>query len=88
MHKHTIPGHIYLIEGHNCIKLGWTKDVQRRLKELSRWPGELKVLKTVTGTMAKELKIHKILGRGYRRLSKEWYPVEIEEEAKLLMDIL
>lgn len=70
------------------MKLGWTKNVQRRLKELQRWPGELEIIRTVEGTMAKELKIHKELGRMFKRLSKEWYPVEIESTALILMEIL
>lgn len=90
-HKYTIPGTVYLLMSHApdgnpiAIKVGWSKNVQKRIKQIERWKGEIKLLMAVPGTMAQEMRIHRDLGRTYPRLSKEWYGLEARQLAMSLV---
>jgi len=91
MHKNTVPGTIYLLMSYSydgqpsSIKLGWTKNLRKRIKQISRWPGEIELLASVPGTIATEQKIHKELRMTGHRFSYEWYSIELKDIAIDLM---
>jgi hypothetical protein len=74
-------GLIYLFESNlGVLKLGFTKNVNQRLKGLQRWDGELSVIDVVKGTIRKEKNIHKILHATGDYYGEEWYPISRKEE--------
>jgi len=66
---------IYLIqEDHSQhIKLGYSKDVTRRISELRRHCGKLKVLKIVSGSLQQEKNLHRKLAPFRVPNTNEWY---------------
>ena len=74
-------GLIYLFESNlGVLKLGFTKNVNQRLKGLQRWDGELSVIDVVKGTIRGEKNIHKILHATGDYYGEEWYPTSRKEE--------
>jgi hypothetical protein len=67
-------GFVYFIQGEcgGAIKIGYSKNVSQRLKELQTgYPDVLKVIKMIHGNEAREALIHEELA-GYR-LNGEWF---------------
>lgn len=67
-------GFVYFIQGEcgGAIKIGYSKNVTQRLKELQTgYPDILKVIKIIPGNEAREALIHEELA-GYR-LNGEWF---------------
>ncbi len=81
-------GYIYLFEGVNILKLGYSTDVQVRLKSLSRWDGELELVATKKGNINKEKSLHRTLHLTGDCFGDEWYPSYRKNEILRLMDII
>ena len=81
------PGFIYLLEGSNCLKLGYSTNVEQRLKTLNRWIDELELVATVKGTIGTEKALHSTLHKTGDCLGEEWYPVYRKHEILGLMDV-
>lgn len=67
-------GFVYLIQGerHSPVKVGYSANVKRRLRELQRYnPAELHVLDVIPGTESVERDLHKRLAP--YRLHHEWF---------------
>lgn len=79
-------GYIYLFEGSNVLKLGYTKNVLSRLKQLSRWQGELELVASVISTIDKEKSLHQTLHLTGDYFGDEWYPLYRKNEILQLMD--
>jgi predicted transcriptional regulator len=80
-------GYIYLFEGINVLKLGFSTDVETRLKTLSRWEDELEIIAKKKGTITKEKSIHSILHQTGDYFGDEWYPLYRKHEILQLMDV-
>jgi hypothetical protein len=78
-------GYIYLLEGSNALKLGYSTNVSQRLKALNRWKGELDIVAKVKGTINKEKTLHSILHNTGDYLGDEWYPVYRKHEILALL---
>jgi hypothetical protein len=82
----TQQGYIYLFEGGNALKLGFTANVQQRLKTLSRWDGELELILYRKGSITVEQNIHRHLHRTGDFLGDEWYPLSRKFEIMQILD--
>ena len=78
-------GYIYLFEGSNVLKLGFTKDVHVRLKQLSRWDGELELIANKVGTISTEKSLHQKLHLTGEFFGDEWYPISRKNEILALI---
>jgi hypothetical protein len=78
-------GFIYLFEGSNVLKLGFTKDVHVRLKQLSRWDGELELIANKVGTISTEKSLHQKLHLTGESFGDEWYPISRKNEILALI---
>jgi hypothetical protein len=78
-------GFIYLFQAKDAVKLGFSTNVEQRLANLSRWPGELKVIATISGTVETEKTIHQKLQETGRYLGNEWYPLNRKTEIRSLL---
>ena len=85
--KKSEMGYIYLFEGVNVLKLGYSKNVKQRLKTLSRWNGELELVAVKKGTMNKEKTIHSILHSTGDSFGDEWYPAYRKYEILKVMGV-
>lgn len=65
-------GIVYMIRPSNgaFVKIGWTSDLSRRLRE---YPPDTPVLAVMPGTMADEQRLHKRFAH-LRSARREWYP--------------
>lgn len=76
-YKQNTNGFIYFIKdtGNNKIKIGWTKDVNRNLKNLQRGnPNKLILLGYVKGFLQEEKNIHSFKFNEYKvKGTNEWY---------------
>lgn len=84
----TISERVYaLLDPEACqIKIGWTKDVPRRQRDLERQRGrKLELLGTMTGGYNLERAMHGRF-REHRREANEWYSSEIIRELVPLLD--
>lgn len=80
---------IYLIGNPWYLKLGTTKNLNQRLRQLQRWPGELKILHSVPGGALLEKEIHRIARASGPYLGGtrgEWYPPHRKRDLLILMD--
>ena len=79
--KEQPVGLIYVMESQfQIIKVGFTTNIESRLKALSRWEGELRVLLTVESSIELEQKFHKALKDTGEVFGYEWYPYSRKEE--------
>lgn len=78
-------GFIYLFEGSNVLKLGFSKDVHTRLKKLSRWDGELELITHKVGTISTEKILHRKLHLTGESFGDEWYPIYRKNEILALI---
>ncbi len=72
--KMVKDGFIYVLEGSNRVKVGFSVNPEARLKALSRWQGELKTVFSCKGSINLEQKIHKQLHKAGEFYGAEWYP--------------
>ena len=72
--------YIYLLEGKDILKLGYSTNVGRRIKDLSRWEGEFKLVTTVKGDVQKEKYFHRLLHNTGEFSGEEWYPLHRKQE--------
>lgn len=70
-------GYVYILKCDNHYKVGFSKDVQRRIKQLDTRPFELKLVKQYYSTNAYDIEqaAHKQLER--YKVANEWYNVDI-----------
>lgn len=80
-------GYIYLFEGSNILKLGFTRNVGQRLKSLCRWQGELELVTSKKGDISHEQSYHRHLHMTGEYLGDEWYPSYRKQEILQLMSI-
>jgi hypothetical protein len=74
-------GNIYLIEDNfSLLKLGFTNNIDKRVKALQRWDGELSVICFIKSTLYKEKQLHKLLHSKGLFFGEEWYPKTRKEE--------
>lgn len=85
--KAVKQGYIYLFEGNNILKLGYSVTVNQRLRNLSRWKGELELVKKIKGTITQEKSLHSLLHSTGDYCGDEWYPIYRKHEIIQLMDI-
>ncbi|HEY9702884.1 MAG TPA: GIY-YIG nuclease family protein [Allocoleopsis sp.] len=81
-------GYIYLFEGSNILKLGYSSNVDLRLKVLSRWDGELELVAMKRGNINKEKSLHRTLHLTGDCFGDEWYPSYRKNEILRLMDVI
>lgn len=82
-------GFIYLFESSlNLLKLGFTKNIKSRLKQLQRWNGELTIINIIEGSVYKEKEIHKILHATGEYFGDEWYPTDRKNEILTILQNL
>jgi hypothetical protein len=68
-------GWVYFIQGGDRVKVGWSRDVPRRLAQLQTASSEaLKLLGTLPGTRERERAIHRMLAAIHVR--GEWFHAE------------
>jgi hypothetical protein len=74
-------GNIYLFDDNlNAVKLGFTNNIEKRLKNLQRWEGELSVICFIKSTLYKEKSLHKLLHSTGAFFGEEWYPRRRKDE--------
>lgn len=81
-------GFIYLIQADDKLKVGFTRNVPKRIKELQRWAGEIHLVKSIKGTIYLEKKFHKFLQSQGEYFGDEWYPDYRLEEIRTHMTVL
>jgi hypothetical protein len=64
-------GTIYYVQSGGHIKIGWTSDLTKRMRQ---YPPNCQLLATHPGTRADELKLHKMFA-AHRSHGREWYPL-------------
>ena len=73
----TATGYVYFVRCQHYVKVGYAKDVERRIAELQIGnPYKLEVVATVQGTPSLERAFHKALRRKYVR--GEWFELDSE----------
>jgi hypothetical protein len=72
--KKRKQGYIYVFVGIEVVKVGFSTDVETRLRSLSRWSGELTPVLVLKGTQREEKNIHTYLANTGLVLGEEWYP--------------
>jgi hypothetical protein len=75
-------GCIYLVKLDAHLKLGFTRNINKRLKSFETTNTKVKIIKTVEGTLKKEKKLHSVLGSKVREL----YDFEDEQRIIEAMD--
>lgn len=78
-------GYIYLFASEQVLKLGFSTNPEKRIKDLQRWNGELEIIHTIKGTESKEKQLHKLLHQTGEYFGCEWYPVYRKHEILNLM---
>ena len=81
-------GYIYLLKSDDKIKIGFSKNVKKRVRQLSRWDGELELITVIKGTIHLEKKFHSFLRSQGEYFGDEWYPQYRLEEIKTHMMVL
>jgi len=76
----TDVGYIYLIQASGYLKLGYSLNVDERLKSLSRWPGEAIIVGKIKGTQKQEIRLHSLLKKTGKVYGNEWYPIQRKDE--------
>jgi len=65
-------GNVYFVRCARHIKIGFAKNVERRIAELQAFiPYQIELLGSVPGTISGEKELHKLLKR--RRVHSEWF---------------
>ena len=83
--KKPKKGYIYLFEASNFLKLGYSCNVENRLRALSRWENELEIVATIKGEIHLERSMHSVLHKTGDYLGDEWYPSYRKHEILQLM---
>lgn len=81
----TLDGHVYLLLSDNLVKIGWTSDLDRRLKEYS--PGA-RILAVMPGTKKDEGRLHRKFG-DLKTNRREWFtyhPRVMEEVERIIRE--
>jgi hypothetical protein len=75
-HVHGKPwGKVYFIQAGAFVKIGWSKDPERRLAQLATaCPHELTLLGEITGTVLDEQALHRAFA--HLRARGEWFHAE------------
>jgi len=80
----TPPGCVYMLESDGKYKVGFSRNVERRIKQLATMPYPLKlfaVSKPICRAFQIEQKIHKRLENS--RITGEWYSLSKEQAEKI-----
>ena len=70
----TTDGYIYIMESQNKYKIGYSKNVERRLKEISNSPFEVKLIyksNKLVDVVFVEKELHKKFEE--KRINREWF---------------
>jgi hypothetical protein len=82
-------GWIYLLESNNHnppLKLGFTRNIEKRIQSLQRQQDELRLLFSIQGTISQEKRYHRHLRNTLRSCNKsEWYPLTCKNQILGLM---
>ena len=75
--KQNHEGYVYILKCNNKYKIGFSKDVDRRIKQLDTRPFELKLVRKYYSTKAYDIEqaVHKQLEK--YQIANEWYEVGI-----------
>ena len=82
--RNTLVGKVYFAEamGTDRIKIGWTRDVTRRLESLRcGCPVRLVLLGTMAGTLAEEYRLHRLFRALRSDGGSEWFHATAELRA-------
>lgn len=85
-----MPGVIYLVGNDQHCKLGYTQDLPKRLKQLQRWPGEIRIFHQIPGNPQMEQQLHqkaRTSGLYCGGRSGEWYPIARRYELIRMMNM-
>lgn len=80
-----VEGHIYFLLSDNAVKIGWTSDLERRMKAYS--PGT-KILAVMPGTRKDETRMHRKFAH-LRTNRREWFayaPQVMEEVDRIVKE--
>jgi hypothetical protein len=79
--KKSLEGFIYVFESESkVLKVGFSRNIESRLKTLSRWENELILLTYVKSSINNEQKLHRVLHATGDFLGYEWYPISRKAE--------
>ena len=78
--KRAKQGYLYLLDSGTVLKLGYTANVEKRIRAIERWDGELELIATIRGTINLEQAIHRYLRATGEYYGNEWYPVSRKAE--------
>lgn len=85
--KRTAPedGHVYIMLSNSIVKIGWTSDVERRMREYG--PG-IRILAVMPGTRKDETRLHKKFAdlRANRREWFSYHPRIMEEVERIVRE--
>lgn len=86
--EENTEGYVYLIKCADKYKIGYTKDIDRRFKELDTRPFPCELIAYVDSPIAfpVEQKIHELLKE--KRVVGEWYSFEFESTAEQFEDFV
>lgn len=80
-------GFIYVFESSlSLLKVGFTKNIKNRLKQLQRWDGELTIVDVIQATIYKEKNLHKLLHATGDYFGDEWYPINRKTEITTIIE--
>lgn len=85
-HNKERKGYIYVLEGINILKIGYSTNIEKRIKQLSRWSNELELIAKIEGTIGLEKSIHHTLHLTGDYFGDEWYPSYRKNEILSLID--
>lgn len=83
--KAPTEGHVYFLQSDNAVKIGWTSDLEQRMKSYS--PGA-KILAVMPGTRKDETRLHRKFAH-LRTNRREWFaysPQVMEEVARIVKE--
>lgn len=86
--RDNTEGYVYLIKCADKYKIGYTKDVDRRFKELDTRPFPCELIESYYSDIAfpVEQKIHELLSE--KRVAGEWYSLDSEASANDFIDFV
>lgn len=73
-------GYVYVVETCNALKLGFSRNPEKRFKQLERWSGELVPIFHVAASRSMEQQLHRILKAKGVWLGNEWYDIQYRED--------
>jgi hypothetical protein len=80
-------GYVYLLEGVDVLKVGFSTNIKNRIKTLQRWGGELSLLMQIKGDIPLERRLHSELHKTGKYFGDEWYPLSRRKEIIDLMAV-